>query len=64
MNHYKKLVLDPRCLQPASTINNKYIYIDALEAIRQALAYPHITDSEKHIIETVKLEVQKNRFTS
>lgn len=65
MNYnYKKLVLDPKCLQPTNTINNRFVYIDALEAIEQALAYPHITESEKRIIESVKTEVRKNRFAS
>lgn len=59
---YKKLILNPRCLQPARTTNDKYVYVDALAAINQALAHPHITESEKNILEGVKLEVLKNRF--
>jgi hypothetical protein len=59
---YKKLVLDPRCLKPAYEVNNRFVYTDALSAINTALAEPHITYSEKIIIEAIKSEVKYNRF--
>lgn len=61
-NYYKKLILDPRCLKPAYEVNDRFVYKDALEAINKALEYPHITQSEKNILENVKAEVTKNRF--
>lgn len=57
---YKKLVLDPRCLKPA---NDRHIYIDASDAIDKALNHPHITQSERQILESIKAEVRKNRFS-
>lgn len=63
---YIELVLDPRCLKPASKIVNenesRFIYIDALDAIRKALAHPHITESEISVLESLKHEIHKNRF--
>lgn len=65
---YIDLVLDPRCLKPASEIinnndrNTRFIYIDALDAIRKALAQPYITESEVAILESIRHEIHKNRF--
>jgi hypothetical protein len=58
---YVELVLDPRCIKPASEVNDRFVYIDALAAIKQALNHPHITDSEKTVIEAIQDEVRKNR---
>jgi hypothetical protein len=59
---YQKLVLDPRCLRPAREVNDRYVYIDALDAISCALDQPNITESEKNILEVTKKEVRRNRF--
>jgi hypothetical protein len=59
---YKKLILDPRCLKPAHEIKNKFVYIDSLEAVSEALEHPSITESEKNILEVVKKEIRRNRF--
>lgn len=59
---YKKLVLDPRCLKPAHEVNNETIYLDATEAIDNAIAHPHATVSDKEVLETLKREVRANRF--
>lgn len=61
---YRRLVLDPRCLKPAHDVNDRYVYIDALEAINAALACPHITMSEKNVLEFIKSEIRKNRFNT
>jgi hypothetical protein len=59
---YKKLILDPRCLQPAYDVNNPSIYIEALAAIELAIISPDILESEKAVLEGIKLEIRKNRF--
>ena len=59
---YKRLVLDPRCLKPAHQTNDRFVYIDAIDAINEAIDYPHITQSEMAIIEQLKSEIRKNRF--
>jgi len=61
---YKKLVLDPRCLKPAYEVNDRYVYIDALEAVNNAMNHQHATKSEKEILDKMKLEIRKNRFSS
>jgi hypothetical protein len=61
-NMYKKLVLDPRCLKPAKEVNDRYVYIDAIEAVNGAISHQHTTDSEKLILDAIKLEIRKNRF--
>ena len=60
---YKKLILDPRCLQPSYEVNNIAIYIDALAAIESAIISSEILESEKAVLEAIKLEVRKNRFS-
>lgn len=62
--NYKKLVLDPGCLKPANEVNNHYVYLDALEAVNNAMSHPHITVSEMEILAAMKLEIRKNRFDS
>lgn len=59
---YRRLVLDPRCLKPAYETNNKFIYIDAISAINEALNSEYITMSEINILEKLKEEVRANRF--
>lgn len=61
---YKKLVLDPRCFKPANEVNDRYVYIDALEAVNSAINHQHATESEKAILDKMKLEIRKNRFSS
>lgn len=63
-SEYKKLVLDPRCLRPEYEINNQQIYLDALEAVNNALDHPYITISEAEVLETLKYEIRINRFDS
>jgi hypothetical protein len=63
MSCYKKLFLDARCLKPAYEVNDEHVYIDALSAINSAMSHPHITQSEKNILECTRKEVRKNRFT-
>jgi hypothetical protein len=59
---YKKLILDPRCFKPFNEVNDGSIYTEAISAINEALLMPHITDSEKKVLEAMILEVRKNRF--
>ena len=61
---YKRLVLDPRCLQPSSDVKDRYVYTDALEAVRSAIDHPYVTDSEKAILESMMIEIRKNRFAT
>ena len=61
---YKPLVLDPRCLKPAPEINDRFVYVDALEAVNSAINHPYTTDSEKGVLDTMKLEIRKNRFAN
>lgn len=61
-NKYKRLVLDPRCLQPSNEVKDRYVYTDALEAVRAAIDHPHATPSEKNILESMLIEIRKNRF--
>lgn len=59
MSHYVKLLLDPKCLKPRY---DDYIYRDAIEAVNQALSHCYITESEKLILEEIKLQIRFNRF--
>lgn len=61
---YKKLYLDPRCLKPAYDVNDRFVYIDALNAIEEAMQHPHITNSEIKVLEGFKEEIRKNRFAT
>lgn len=60
---YKKLVLDPRCLKPAYSVNDGSVYTEAIIALNQALSMPYITESERKVLEATITEVRKNRFT-
>lgn len=61
---YKPLVLDPRCLKPAPDTKDRFVYIDALEAVNSAFNHPHTTESEKGVLDAMKLEIRKNRFAN
>lgn len=60
---YKRLIIDPRCFKPASSVDDRNVYVDAIEAIDQALKHPHILESEKRVLENMKQEIRKNRFS-
>jgi hypothetical protein len=60
---YRRLILDPRCFKPAYEVNDDTVYTQALYAIRMALEVEHASSSEINVMEQMKQEVRKNRFT-
>jgi hypothetical protein len=59
---YKRLVLDPRCLKPFYETNDINIYTEATKAIKEALDYPHASESEKRILRKIKTQVNENKL--
>ena len=61
---YKRLVIDPRALKPFFKVFDNKIYLDATEAINNAIDHQYTTSSEKHVLYTLREVVQKNQYTT
>jgi hypothetical protein len=60
---YRKLVIDPRCLEPLEKNGDVTIYRDALNAINDALNLDTCTTSQEMILKALRKEIRWNRFS-
>lgn len=63
MSSYRRLILDPRAFKPVSDNIDIMIYNDAIDAINYASTYV-VNKSEKKILDTLLIEVKKNKYGS